>query len=322
MRRILAILVLASMLAVVSATVASTQEGSAGQGLEISPPLVEINADPGQTVNFDIRVRNITREVLLVTPQINDFVAQGEEGKPKLLLDNNQEPSPYSMKGWVVELAESKIAPQQQKTFNIALNVPADASPGGHYGVVRFTAVPPELEGTGVALSASVGSLVLVRVSGDIKEAASLVEFYTTQAGQRKSFFERGPITFTQRLRNDGNVHFKPIGTVRVTNLFGQEVGVLSVNEKGGNVLPASVRRFEQTLDNQWLFGRYSAEANIQYSGQNLSKTISFWVVPYRLLAIIFGTLLIVFVVVRQGLKRYIRRAVQKAESAERPKDK
>lgn len=312
-------LVLAAVLVAIGLGTAVAQQ--AGQGLEISPPLVEVNTDPGKTVKFDIRIRNITNGALIAKPQINDFVAQGEEGQPKLLLgEDSQEPSPYSIKGWVAALADFTIAPQQQKTINVTLNVPQDASPGGHYGVVRFTAVPPELEGTGVSLSASVGSLVLIRVSGDIVDKASFAEFYTAQNGEKKSFFENGPVTFVERIKNEGNVHFKPIGTIRITNIFGKEVRVLSVNEKGGNVLPASVRRFEQTLDKKWLFGRYQAEANVQYNGKNLSRTISFWVIPYKLLAIIVGVLLLLFVAVRQGLKRYVQRAVRKASGESKKK--
>jgi hypothetical protein len=292
----------------------STSAQQAGQGLEISPPLIDISTDPGKTVTFNIRLRNITKSVLIATPQINDFVAEGEQGQPKLLLNETPaQPSPYSIKGWVGPLTDLRLVPQEVKTEVVTLNVPTDASPGGHYGVVRFTAVPPELEGTGVSLSASIGSLVLVRVSGNVVDKASFADFYTSQNGKKRSFFEHGPITFIERLKNDGNVHFKPTGTVRVTNLFGGEVAVLSINDKGGNVLPASIRRFEQKLDHKRLFGRYKAEAVVQYSGKSLSQSISFWVIPYKLIAIILGTLLILIAAGRTALRRYTKRAVKKA---------
>lgn len=284
-----------------------------GQGLEISPPLVEINTDPGKTETFEIRLRNITTSTLIATPQIDDFVAAGEEGQPKLLTEEAAEPSPFSIQNWVTPLGQLRLVPQEIKATKVTVTVPKDASPGGHYGVVRFTAAPPELEGTGVALSASIGTLVLIKVSGDIQENAKFEEFFVMQNGKRKSFLEYGPVTFVERIKNEGNVHFKPIGTVRVTNMFGKETAVLSVNEKGGNVLPASIRKFEQTLNKKWLFGRYTAEANVQYGGKNINESISFWVVPYKLIAIILGGLILLVLAIRWVLRKYVQRAVSKA---------
>lgn len=291
---------------------------TAGQGLEISPPLVEINANPGQVVTFDLRLRNITKGTLVATPEINDFVAQGEDGQPKLLLGQTSgENDPYSVKGWVSALNSFTIVPQEIKTSKITLSVPKDASPGGHYGVVRFTAVAPELKDTGVALSASIGSLILVKVSGNVVEKGKIQEFYVTHNGVRGSMFEGGTVGFVERIKNEGNVHFKPVGTVRVTNAFGKQVGVVTVNAAGGNVLPNSTRKFSQDLGKKRLFGLYHAEVNIQYNGKNLSDTTSFWVIPYRMIAIAIGILLLLFVLIRKGLKFYANRAVNRAMSGQ-----
>ncbi len=55
------------------------------------------------------------------------------------------------------------------KNLPITINVPANASPGGYYGVIRFTATPGKLDQSGVALSASLGALDFIRVNGDAK---------------------------------------------------------------------------------------------------------------------------------------------------------
>ena len=103
--------------------------------------------------------------------------------------------------------------------------------------------------------------------------------------------------------------------------MFGKEAGVLTINEKGGNVLPASIRKFEQTLNKKWMFGRYNAEANIQYGGKNISGSLSFWVIPYKLIAIILGVLIILFVALRRLLRWYTHRAIAKA-TGKAPKKK
>lgn len=281
-----------------------------GQGLEISPPLAELKADPGQVINTTLRIRNVTQQTLVVSSEVNDFTAGGEDGQPKLLLEEG-ESSPYSVKEWISTIPEVTLKAGEQQPVTITLRVPGNASPGGHYGVVRFTGTPPGLEGTGVSLSASIGQLILVNVSGNVIESAKIAEIFTSQNNKRSGFFEYGPITLVERIENTGNVHVKPSGTVRVTNMFGKETASFSLNEKGGNVLPSSVRKFEQQLDKKLLFGRYTISVDAVYGADNKITTGSstFWVIPYKLILMaIAAIVLIIFLI-----KRYNRHIVKKA---------
>jgi hypothetical protein len=281
-----------------------------GQGLEISPPLAELKADPGQVINTTLRIRNVTQQTLLVSSEVNDFTAGGEDGQPKLLLEEG-ESSPYSVKEWISTIPEVTLKAGEQQPVTITLRVPGSASPGGHYGVVRFTGTPPGLEGTGVSLSASIGQLILVNVSGNVIESAKIAEIFASQNNERSGFFEYGPITLVERIENTGNVHIKPTGTVRVTNMFGQETASFGLNEKGGNVLPSSVRKFEQQLDKKLLFGRYTISVDAVYGADSKISTGSstFWVIPYKLILMaIAAIVLIIFLI-----KRYNRHIVKKA---------
>ena len=299
---------------VLAATQAPAQP--AGQGLEISPLRIERNVDPGQTVEFDIRLRNITKATSITTASIEDFEAQEEGGQPKLLLSQNgksAEPSPYTFKPWVRSITSLTLVPQEAKNSHIVIKVPTNASPGSHFGVIRFTATAPGVEGTGVSLTPSIGTLVFLRVSGNVVTKASIIELSALQNGQKKDFFEKGPIDFLLRIRNKGNVHIKPSGTLRVTNTFGNETAVLSVNKNAGSILPQSVRRFAERLNKSSLFGRYKTEANIQYEGKNLSRTLTFWVIPYKLIAILLGILILLIIGLRSGMKKYNRHIINKA---------
>lgn len=270
----------------------------AGQGLEIGPPLLDLKADPGQTLTAKIRIRNVTAEPLVARAQYEDFVSNGEDGQPKLLLDASGEASPYSIKNWLSTTPNITLDAQEQKTVTLTITVPTDAAPGGHYGVVRFTGAPPEVDESAVSLSASIGTLVLVNVSGDVKEEAKFAELFTSQNGKKRSTFEYGPITIISRIQNSGNVHFQPSGVVRVTNMFGKEVGNFQLNQNKANILPASIRKFEQTLHKKLLFGRYTVQTDLVYGADKkiINAKHTFWVIPYKIIAgIIILTALIVF---------------------------
>jgi hypothetical protein len=310
MKRVLSIVASASILLLMFIT-PDIAHGQSGQGLEISPPLIELKADPGKVINSTIRVRNVTQDTLVIKSQINDFVANGEDGQPKLLLDAEEE-SPYSIKSWIVSIPAITLKKGEQKSVKVTLRVPDNASPGGHFGVIRFTGTPPELEDTGVSLSASVGTLMLVNVSGDTTEQAVISEMYTAQNGKKRNMFEYGPVTIAERITNTGNVFFKPTGSIRVSNMFGREVTTFALNENGGNVLPGSTRKFEQELSDKLLFGRYTVQADVVYGERNtiVSDSITFWVIPYKLIAlVILAIVLIVFFV-----QRYNRYIVKKAQ--------
>lgn len=292
---------------------------STGQALEIAPPVISLTVNPGQTAKTTVYLRDISSGNLLVTGQANDFVASGEDGTPKLLLQNEGN-DPYSLKTWISPLPALTMVPKEIKTLIITLNVPANASPGGHYGVIRFTATPAALNSTGVSLSASLGALLLVTVNGNIQENLAVQEFSVNHGGKTGSFFESGPLDFVERFKNNGNVHVQPVGQVTITDMFGKKVAAVNVNLPPRNILPVSIRKFDQPLDSsvlgsKKLFGRYHANLKVTYGSnrKTLTASLAFWVIPYRLIAIIVVVLVAGFLGLRFLIRRYNRRIIERA---------
>lgn len=297
----------------------SAPQGS-GQALEIGPPVINLSADPGTTVKATISLRDITSTSLFVTSSFNDFVASGEDGTPKILLEEGQT-SAFSMKEWVAPISTLTLKPREIKNITLTINVPADASPGGYYGVVRFTGTPPDLDGAGVSLAASLGSLILLKVNGDAKEALGIEEFYVSSNNTRGTLFESAPLTFTERLKNTGNIQQQPTGLVTVKDMFGNVVATLPINQPPRDVLPDSIRKFDQPLDetvigNKILFGLYNAELSVTYGSdkQTVSSSISFWVIPYTLIGIIIVGLVLAFFGLRYLIKRYNKYILKQAK--------
>ncbi len=295
-----------------------------GQAFSISPPLVELTADPGQTVSAKIKLTNISSDDLLIKMQFNDFGAKNETGEPNIIFDDTQNTA-YTLRQWIVSPAPFTIKSKESRTVEFPIHVPEGAEPGGHYAVIRFTGSTPDLEDNGVALTASIGSLVLLQVSGNVTEKASAADFFTATKTNQTNFFEFGPITFVERIQNEGNVHLKPTGAIKIYNTFGQQVGEVRANGDPADtanppksVLPGSVRRFEQQWDSGWALGRYRASVELSYgtSSTPIYATTTFWVVPYKLiLAILLGGTGL-FLLVRFGIRRYNAHIISKAHGA------
>lgn len=301
------------LLLCVSSASAATANPS-GQALEIAPPILTLTANPGQTLKTSIELRDVSASSLVVTNQVNDFVAAGEDGSPQILTGDTSN-DPFSMKDWIQPLQALTLVPKEIETLPVTINVPASASPGGHYSIIRFTGTAPELKGTGVSLSASLGALVLLTVNGQLHDNLSVQEFSANDGGKPSTFFESAPITFVARLKNNGNIQEEPSGHIIVTDMFGKIVAGVNINIPPRNVLPASIRKFTGALDksvigNKRLFGKYKAVMSLTYgsvSKQSLTSTMSFWVIPYRLIGIIVVAILVAFFALRFLIQRYNR---------------
>ena len=125
------------------------------------------------------------------------------------------------------------------------------------------------------------GVLLLFQVSGDIVEKAVIKEFSTDKEFYSTPF----TVNFLTRVENLSNVHIKPRGTIVISNMLGKETSIIRVNEKGSNILPNSIRRFESSWQNNFGFdaklgGKETLPRNSGILGQIKScrtKKICYW---------------------------------------------
>jgi hypothetical protein len=314
---------LVGILSPATAANAVTTTGTSAQALEIGPPVLNLTANPGQTINATINLRDVSNGNLVVTNQINDFVASGEDGTPKIILDGTI-PS-TSLKSWINPIAQLTLKSKEVKTLTIAISVPSNASPGGYYGVVRFTGNAPELSTTGVSLSASLGSLILLKVNGQAKESLSVEQFFADKNGKPGNVFEAAPITFVERLKNSGNILEQPAGVVTITDMFKNKIVTLGVNQPPVDVLPSSIRKFESTLDssnigNRILFGYYKADLSVTYGTdkQVITSSVGFWVIPYTLIIVSILGLIAGFMLLRFLIRRYNSHIISRSQKTKR----
>ncbi len=290
------------------------------QGIQISPVLIDLNANKGGDYTLKITVTNVTAQDLVLKGAVNDFKAKDETGTPEVILDDSETSSGFSFKRWVSLPQNIPLKTKESKVVSVDVNVPAEAEAGGHYGVVRFTGVPPGEENSNVSIAASVGVLVLARVDGTITESLQLKDFYIAKNNKRTSLAQNGPIDIVERIQNNGNVHVKPEGTITVKNMFGSTVASLPISKPARNILPDSTRKFTQTFGKKWMFGKYTArlEANYGYTNKTLTSSFTFWVIPYKLILISLLIIVLLFFILRKGLKYYNNKIVQKALNGRR----
>lgn len=292
---------IAFVLAIPFAVPSQTNAQSASQRtVAVIPPSFELYANPGESISDKLRVRNDSSAVTQYSIMVEDFRAVGEEGQVDLVNDD-QANTTFSAAKWVVPSPKSfSLQPGGEIEIPFTINVPVDAEPGGHYCSILVKIGGAEVvEGGGAAVSSRVGSLILLRVSGNIKEEA-IVESFSAD----KSYYQSSPVNFDLRVKDLGSNHIKPKGTIVITNLFGQKITELPLN--GLNVLPGAVRK----MTTKWEFSaplanRFTATLVATYGQQNkpLSATDSFTIFP-KYLAIVAGAALLVILLLIVGRKK------------------
>jgi hypothetical protein len=307
--------------------------------LTISPPTRELSGDPGQTISGTIKLYNETGSNMQFFASTMDFTAKEGEGGDPLFLEQSvdEKNQSHSLASWIkVPDWPIDVKSQEFQAVTFEIDIPSDAEPGGHYAAVFFAPQTVEVGGPGsVGINYQTGSLILITVSGDIREEGGVKEFKTKNY---RKFYEHLPVIMELRLENTGNVHFRPKESsyVEIRNIFGQKLEDLPVNksETGGNVLPQSIRRYEIIWGdaneknwpqgfwdkvkyewNNFYLGRYSAKAIVELpQGVTDVSQIYFWIIPWQLLIFIILGLIILILLFRQYNRWIIKKARESKE--------
>jgi len=326
MKRILRIItvssiVLAAVVGIFGFSKANAAEAN-GNGIKVSPVRSDLTINPGESKTVTMTVQNVTGSEATFQAIINDFVANSENGEPALILDSSKYAPSHSLKRYIGNISNFSLKAGETKNISVNISIPSSAAGGGYYGAVRFAPASTD-GGKNVTLSASVGSIILVRVPGDIKDDMTISSFDVRRGKDGvsgSSFFVTNKDLYSVvRFHNSGNVHEQPFGKVQLLkgSKVIQETEINTATPKG-NVLPDSTRRFDVKLDKVGAFGKYTVQGNFGYgsNGQLLSATTSFWVIPLPLIVTVIGVIIVLLALIfglPKAIKRYNRNVLRKA---------
>lgn len=280
--------------------------------LSISPSLYEMSAEPGQEWRSTLKVVNVNKFDLTVYADVVNFAPRGEGGEG-MFMPVSEEGEGVTLAEWFSITAEPITIPREQSVeIPFAVRVPFDASPGGHFAAILIgTRSIATTEGSSKLQTAQmVTSLFFARVAGDVVENGTIREF-----AAEKSILGQPEATFSLRFENKGNVHLQPRGEIKIYNMWGEERGIVPINQQAnfGNVLPQSIRKFLFTWKGEWSvadIGRYSAVATLGYGTEEVQFTSAktyFWVLPLKLLFGIFLGITLFIVLLTWLVRLYVR---------------
>jgi hypothetical protein len=339
---ILWLTIIAAIIFPISALAQSQSKVNApGVNIEISPLPIELSAKPGTSVSTDLRVRNSGSSPEKLKATLKTFSAEGPDGHIVL-----HDPGPNDeFVAWVsFDHPVFDAPPGAWQTIKMTVSLPKTAAFGYYYAVQYELANPPKPQPGSTNLQGAVVMFVLVNAeSPGAVEKATVTSF--TADHQTYEFL---PVNFNIQIHNSGNVHLTPHGNIFIRR-GKHQVASLAVNSTQGKVLPGANRIFTGSWNDgfpayitatdtsgqvikdangnskrqlKWnfsqishlRFGHYTADLVLVYNdGQRdipISGSLSFWVIPWRLLGIIAGiigliiALAIYVIILRRKLKQ------------------
>ncbi len=271
----------------------------------VGPGRAEVSLKPGESMVREVTVTNRISEQRIFKLQVEDISGTADGSAALQVIEGER--GPYSIRDYV-------SFPEDTFTLNlgeraripVTITVPPDAEPGGYYGSVLVSTVQLGEDGNEVAprnpIIARVGSHVFLTVEGDISRSGETIDLSTLPS---QWWYQSGPIKLAIAYENTGTIHVNPYGELTIANVFGEEVG--RVEMEPWFVLPQSIRTREVTWDREFLFGRYTAKATVNRGYDDILDTVevTFWVLPWKLLLLIFGVVFMVVFLIRLFLKTF-----------------
>lgn len=315
------VLSLGAMVGLISASLTIfSQPVSAAEGefyLQVSPSPLVVTIKPGQTMSYDLKIRNAGSqpEKLQINPR--SFTIDNTSGQVVF----NDTKRPAEIGDWT-SFSEPNftVMPGEWFTQKVTLAVPKEAGFSYSFALVISRQETPPFNEAGRELKGQVAVFALVNIDKPGATRALQLEKLSTDS----MMYEYLPTKINVQLKNTGNSIVRPSG-----NIFMQRgsddatpISTLQVNPTEGYILPGSVRtlsvdwtegypaartvtdgagqaRVEQDWNLSHLsnirFGQYTAKLVAIYNdGQRdipIMGEVSFWVVPWKFL---LGLLVIV----------------------------
>ena len=216
--------------------------------ITIGPSRFEVSLPPGEVAGADYYVQNETDEAFHVSVE------------PENWLKEAYFYGDLAIEDWVtLDAYEFDLQPKEIKKLKLTITVPKDRT-GELVAQIFFTSVTGRAEGAQAGgVRARIGAVLYVAVKG-----TEVVDAHVRNITiGRESVNGEEKIKIGVNVRNNGNIHLRPTGTVLIQDVEGKEVAELKLMS-GLSVLPRKERTY-YAYWNESKEGNYKIFAAVDY---------------------------------------------------------
>jgi hypothetical protein len=320
-------------------TNAQSSTSNQAYGVQVSPsPLVD-TVVPGATNNTQLTILNVSSTVENLKITTGTFAYNSQSGSIKI----NSTTPPQVAQYITFSNPSFNLNPGQSIPESIKIALPKDTAFNYSF-VFLIEKQQVATVSSGAAYNAAIAIFALLNVNRPgAKASLSVVNFNTN-----KHIYEYLPVNFKTSINNNGNTIISPYGDVYIQRdkTSSKPISTLPFNSTNAYVLPDTTRSFTNTWTSgfpvptittsstgsqnvklSWEFsklndlriGEYTANLVAVYNNGStdipITRTVTFWVIPWIILIIIFIAAVIVLFnlwLILRKLYRFIKKLFRK----------
>lgn len=292
--------------------------------LGIYPPIIELQVKPPASLTTPITLENMSEEAAELDIIFQPFQASKENDGQ--IVFTNRLPEFDALIFQKIQITDGErrintvhLESKETKDLTLHVGIDKDTGLGDYYFSILFIAKgKKDDQFAGIQVPSGIGTNVLLSIGPKGETQGSIEEF------SAPFFLTKGPVSFTLLVKNSSKHYTTPEGTIKVTNMFGQEIARLPILSQ---VILADSQRYlihadeateSSILSNslktlklrtpavlwteKFLLGFYKAKVSVSLSenGPVLTRTTQFFAVP---MAILIGVSFAIFIVLGIYLK-------------------
>lgn len=252
----------ACLLGLTSVTGVASAQGADAESITLSPVSQRYSLNAGESKTDVLTVINDGKTAYDFIVYARPYSVNNDKYEPNF----TKTPTNADVYGWV-QFPETKyhLEPGKSVKINYTMTVPAQAAPGGHYGVI-FVETQPATTATAnsVIRKKRVGSIIYATVNGQYKNEgealAAEIPFWQVQP----------PLHSSVSVKNTGNADFMTETKMAVKDILGN---VKYETTKEYPVLPQTTRNISMDWTGASWFGLYKVDLAQKVLGKTTASS-------------------------------------------------
>ncbi len=228
---------------------------SAAQSVAITPTSTEQVVQPGGQVKGTVQVLNQADTPFDVKLYTAPYSVTGEDYDPSF----TPIPGATQASDWIkLSTSSTSLRSYSGSSIDYTVTVPANTAPGGYYGVI-FAETQSKVEGSGVTTLKRVGSVIYIRVAGQVTESGRVVSWQV-------AWLQQPNLSQAVRIENSGGTFFTATIKTEVRDIFGRPKFSYSQKRK---ILPGKIRRIQIVWDKTPPIGLFVVAGQVDMLGKS-----------------------------------------------------
>lgn len=259
----------------------------------VLPLAIDEKVQPRDIITKEITITNTGTTPVTIYPTVNN-ISLKEGGDIEAFLAPVESDKSTSLASWTeISRLGINLRIGETRKIPVTFRISPTAVPGTYHTFLGFADGGNRDEAEARVKSGQApGTMVSVTLEDEkvefLKLSKFIVERFVTKKNNQAALF-----TFT----NPGDETVVPSGEIIVYDAKGREVQSLRVNEEHVTIPPGGEHTFTTHVPIEGMFGKYKAFLSIEYGvtqRASLQDTNFFYAFPVRIMAIVFGILLII----------------------------